>query len=139
MTDLYARNGFIVRHRELAAGVSELEVKLPMHSRQDALVSALALVYLALVRRGVPLVASSATLLSYAVRTVDLDEATRQAIAEAVALLQRDVTRLLADAEIYFFGKKDKGLLETDPDGVLTHYRQAEVIGRGFLERFAAG
>ena len=136
MTDLYAQNGFILRHNEIDGGVSELEMKFPTADRQQALAYSLALVYLALYRRGIPFVASSATLKCFAVRTANLDDATCQAFADAIALVRRDVTRLLADAEIYLLGSPDKGLLETDPQGQLVAYRRAEIVGRRFLERF---
>jgi hypothetical protein len=139
MTDLYARNGFLIRHRELAEGVSELELKFPMSKNEDAIVYGLALADLALRQRGVPFVACSPTLLSLAVRTADLDEATRAAFVAAVEHVQRHVTRLFADAEIYLFNRSDKGVVETDPEGLLAAYKQGDFIGKRFLERFAAG
>ncbi len=139
MTDLYARDGFIIRHHELAEGISEVELLFPSQRRQDAIVYGLALAYLALARRRIPFVASSPTLRSLAVRTSDLGDATRAAFEDAVGLVQRDVTRLFADAEIYLSGKADKGVLETDPEGLLAAYKQGDFIGRDFLERFARG
>jgi hypothetical protein len=137
MTDLHAKNGFLLRHRPLDEQVSELEMVFPGHERRQAVAIALALTYLALRARGIPYVASDATLRSFAVRTEDLGEATRQAFAEAVARVEREMARLLADAEIYFFDHDDKGVLETDPRGQLVAYRRAEVLGKRFLERFA--
>lgn len=138
MSDLYAQNGFILRHHEIDGGISELEMKFPTADRQHALAYSLTLAYLALYRRDIPFVASNATLKSFAVRTVDLDEPTRQAFTDAVALVRRDVTRLLADAELYLLGRADKGVLETDPEGILAEYRQADFVGKRFLESFAA-
>jgi hypothetical protein len=137
--DLHARDGFVIRHRELGGGISELELKFPTSARQDAIVYGLALAYLALWRRGVPFVAHSPTLLTLAVRTADLDEATRAALVDAVGQVQREATRLFADAEIYLFNRSDQGVLETDPRGELAAYKRADFIGRAFLERFAAG
>lgn len=140
MPDLYSQNGFILRYREIDDGISELELTFPTTDRQQALAYSLALVYLALYRRELPFVASSATLKSVAVRTRDLDtEDTRQAFIDAIELVRREVTRLLADAEIYLFGNSDKGVLETDPEGSLKEYRRAEFVGKRFLERFAQG
>ncbi len=139
MPDIHAENGYIVVQRELGEGVSEVEMQFPMHPRPHSVVIGLALAYLALARRGIPYVASSPTLLAYAVRTADLDAATHTAFHQAIELVQREATRLFADAEIYLLGAHDKGVLDTDPDGALASYRQADVIGKRFLERFAPG
>lgn len=139
MTDLYAKNGFILRHQPIDEQVSLLEMHFPLRERREAAALALALAYLGLHARGIPYVASDATLRSFAVRTADLDEATRHALTEAVALVERELARLFADAEIYFYDREDKGALETDPDGALAAYRRAEVVGKRFLERFARG
>lgn len=139
MTDLYAKNGFVLRHRPLDEHVSLLEMSFPLRERRQAAALALALAYLGLHLRGIPYVASDATLRSFVVRTADLDGATRQALTETVARVERELVRLFADAEIYFYDREDKGALETDPSGALAAYRRAEVVGKRFLERFASG
>ncbi len=139
MTDLYAKNGFLLRHRPLDEQVSLLEMSFPLRERRQAAALALALAYLGLYLRGIPYVAGDATLRSFVVRTADLDGATRQALTEAVARVERELARLFADAEIYFYDREDKGALDTDPAGALAAYRRAEVVGRRFLERFVSG
>jgi hypothetical protein len=116
-----------------------LEMSFPLRERREAAALALTLSYLALHARGIPYVASDATLRSFVVRTADLDAATRQAFTEAVARVEREVARLFSDAEIYFYDREDKGALETDPQGALAAYRRAEVVGKRFLERFTRG
>lgn len=135
--DLHAQDGFVVTLRDLDEQVCELAFDFPALPRDRALVRSLALVYLALFRRGVPFVAHSPTLRVFAVRREDLGPPTRQALLDAIALVRREITRLSACAELFFHDRPDQGPLEPDPAGVLRAYRDGELVGKRFLDSFA--
>lgn len=136
-SDVYARDGFVITQRELDNAVCELTFDFPAQPRHRAVVRSLALAYLALYRRGVPFVASSPTLRSFAVRREDLGAATHQALVDAVSVVRDHLALLSTNAELYFHDQPEPGRLEPDPRGLLVGHRDGELIGKVFLERFA--
>jgi len=85
----------------------------------------------------VSFVAHDATFGVYVLRAADFDAKAEQALARAARQVQENAALLLADAEIYFYGWRDKGVVETDPSTELARWKGADFPGRAMLERFA--
>lgn len=136
--DFHNRDGNILRARSVADGFVEVELDFVAARREDALLYAIAALYLAFrVELDVSYVFSSHTFRKVVVRAADLTPAVEQALARAVERVRARSGVLFGRADELFRGKPGTTVVtSTVPE--LARFSRAELEGQEFLAAVAA-
>jgi len=133
-TAIYGENGVIIRYRPVTDDAVDVEIDYLFINHTHAMLYGLAAFYLAFARAlAIEFVLSSYTGLKAVVALEDFDDRAQRTLIRAVEVVRQHDAEILGDSRNYYF-VDEPGILETNPSGSLSAYKEAPFKGKRFVE-----